>query len=162
LFALPRRPGRRGLDRSLASHTCSAEAWTLPLHRRLSRWGLGSLCRLTDLLGGGLVIRPALQTCSTNGSERFWALLSVPHFWVLNSSPRALCDFLESSGGFLAWERSPECVQEHQYDLAPEPRVIYVDCLGFTLFLVKPWACHWPTSSDSNRIIYAPILCRGF
>jgi hypothetical protein len=36
------------------------------------------------------------------------------------------------SGAFLPGVRSPVCAQVHQYDVAPIPRVIHEDCLGFT------------------------------
>jgi hypothetical protein len=69
--------GRRGS----ATSTCVpslrirlAGAWLFAPPHRLARRGLGRSLRLTDLLGGDLIIRPASQTCSA----RIWSF-ALPH-----------------------------------------------------------------------------------
>lgn len=46
------------------SQTCLARAWSFALPHGIARRGLGRSPHLVDLLGGGLVIRPASRNCS--------------------------------------------------------------------------------------------------
>jgi hypothetical protein len=48
----------------------STRTWSFVLPCKFAHQGLGRLPRLTDLLDGDLVVRPALQTYLVNVSER--------------------------------------------------------------------------------------------
>jgi hypothetical protein len=92
------RSGPTTLARAPSLRICLMGNWSVAPPRRLARQGLGRSPCLTDLLGGGLVVRSALQTCST-GTWSF-APPRRPSQRGFGRSP-CLADLLEGGGDWL-------------------------------------------------------------
>jgi hypothetical protein len=95
----PRWVARWGPGRPSNLIGCSAGTWSSVPPRWVAWWGLGRPSRLAGVA----------------------AFSGYPVPWYPTAAHEPSSDSLESGGGFLAGDRSLECAQAHQYDVALEP-----------------------------------------